>query len=61
MNTQYEHYQAANSLGNYNQGAFVVGSDNGDSYLNNNKVEVLEIENGSLKWNLKKSYPYQSR
>ena len=57
MNSQYEHRWAGNSLGNYNQGAFVVGSYS----PNNNKVEVLELENGSLKWNLKESYPYHSR
>ena len=54
VNSQYEHTLAANSLGHYGGGAFVVGSYT--PY--NNKAEVLEFENGSFKWNLKQSYPY---
>ena len=55
MSTQYNHEQAANSLGKYNQGALVVGG------YKNKAVELLEFENGSYKWNLKQSYPYHSR
>ena len=38
MSTQYNHEQAANSLGKYNQGALVVGG------YKNKAVELLEFE-----------------
>ena len=52
VTSEYGHTDAGKNLGQYHSNPFVVGG----SW--NNKVEVLESENGNLEWKSKQNYPY---
>ena len=59
VTSEYGHIRAGNNLGQYHSNPFVVGGGGDGSY--NNKVEVLESENGNLELKLKQDYPYASK
>ena len=59
--SQYVHYAAGNNLGQYNQGLLVVGGYDGSAYSHHSEVEVLNKENGNLKWKKLQKYPFHSK
>ena len=52
--SQFGHREAGNNLGQYNHGLIVVGG------LSTSEVELLNKENGILKWTKLQKYPFHS-